>query len=68
MFSNIRKGKIFLNISQNPGTIKEKTVKLDYIKIKNFYLADTVTKDKRQMTVHMEWGLVERTRTPIIEN
>lgn len=56
LFSNVRMRNVFLNIMQNPETIKEKTVKFAYIKIQNACMAKTITKAKRQMFMCMEVG------------
>lgn len=36
LFYNLRVGKAFLSMTQNPEAIKEKTARLDFIDIKNF--------------------------------
>lgn len=50
-FHDLGVGKNVLNRAQIPQTIKEKTEKLDFIKIKNMYSSkDTIKRGKEQAT------------------
>lgn len=65
--SNVRMGKVFLNVSKNLETMKEKTLKFDYIKIKNFCVAKPTIATAKDKCAR-GWGLVGRIVAQITEN